>query len=107
MSNKVLSQNEIDELLQAIESCEKDTKPEERTRKVKIFDFKRPDIIGKSTIRILSNILEEYCVSITKYFVNDLEIPVKAHVASVDQLTREEFIPLHSNPNILVFHCLA
>ena len=92
MSNKVLSQNEIDELLQAIESCEKDTKPEERTRKVKIFDFKRPDIIGKSTIRILSNILEEYCVSITKYFVNDLEIPVKAHVASVDQLTREEFI---------------
>ena len=63
MSNKVLSQNEIDELLQAIESCEKDTKSEERTRKVKIFDFKRPDIIGKSTIRILSNILEEYCVS--------------------------------------------
>lgn len=92
MSNKVLSQDEIDELLQVIESCEKDTKPEERTRKVKIFDFKRPDIIGKSTIRILSNILEEYCVSITKYFVNDLEIPVKAHVASVDQLTREEFI---------------
>lgn len=66
MSNKVLSQDEIDELLQAIESCEEDTKPEERTRKVKIFDFKRPDIIGKSTFRILSNILEEYCVSITK-----------------------------------------
>ena len=48
MSNKVLSQKEIDEFLQAIESCEKDTKSEERTRKVKIFDFKRPDIIGKS-----------------------------------------------------------
>ena len=38
MSNKVLSQDEIDELLQAIESCEEDTKPEERENSLFPYD---------------------------------------------------------------------
>ena len=45
--NEVLSQDEIDQLLQAISSGETeandDFKPVNDTRKIKIYDFKRPD----------------------------------------------------------------
>ena len=100
--NEVLSQEEIDELLGAIGCAEKYSKFEKGTSKVKILDFKRPDIIGKSIIRNLSNILEEYCLSLTKYFNNDLEISAKAHLASVDQLTREEFIRCIPTPTFSI-----
>ena len=44
--NEVLSQDEIDQLLQAISSGDTedaDFKPVNDTRKIKIYDFKRPD----------------------------------------------------------------
>ena len=61
---------------------------------MKIFDFQSPDIIGKSTVRILSNILEEYCVSITKYFENDLEIPAMSEIKFEDT---PAFLPYGEN----------
>ena len=50
---EVLSQDEIDQLLQAINSGDQDTnasfKPVSDTRKIKIYDFKRPDKFSNET----------------------------------------------------------
>jgi len=55
--NEVLSQDEIDQLLMAISSGDTDTeefKPVNDTRKIKIYDFKRPDKFSKEQIRTVS-----------------------------------------------------
>ena len=52
--NEVLSQDEIDQLLNAISSGDTDTdefKPVNSTRKIKIYDFKRPSKFSKEQLR--------------------------------------------------------
>ncbi|MBR7080924.1 MAG: flagellar motor switch protein FliM, partial [Treponema sp.] len=56
--NEVLSQDEIDQLLQAISSGDNDSddfKPVSDTRRIKIYDFRRPDKFSKEQIRTVSN----------------------------------------------------
>ena len=53
--NEVLSQDEIDQLLSAINSGDSDVddfKPVNSARKIKIYDFKRPDKFSKETLKI-------------------------------------------------------
>jgi flagellar motor switch protein FliM len=61
--NEVLSQEEIDQLLMAISSGETETddyKPVSDTRKIKIYDFKRPDKFSKEQIRTVSIMHETF-----------------------------------------------
>jgi flagellar motor switch protein FliM len=54
---EVLSQDEIDQLLTAISAGDTDTedfRPVNDTRKIKIYDFKRPDKFSKEQIRTVS-----------------------------------------------------
>ena len=89
--DRVLNQNEIDTLLTAIASDE-EFKPVNRTRKIKIYDFERPDKFSKEELREISNVSETIAREFTKYFASEYEIFPKCHVASVDQLTCEEFL---------------
>ena len=61
--NEVLSQDEIDQLLMAISSGDSETeefKPVNDTRKIKIYDFKRPDKFSKEQIRTVSIMHETF-----------------------------------------------
>ena len=61
--NEVLSQDEIDQLLNAISSGDTDTdefKPVNSTRKIKIYDFKRPSKFSKEQLRTVSNMHETF-----------------------------------------------
>ena len=61
--NEVLSQDEIDQLLAAISSGNADAeefKPVNDTRKIKIYDFKRPDKFSKEQIRTVSIMQETF-----------------------------------------------
>lgn len=92
---EILSQSEIDALLTAI--CEGETEPEDfrpasEGRKIKFYDFKRPDKFSRDQIRTISIIHERFSRSISNYFSEVLKVPCHVHVASVDQLTYEEFI---------------
>ena len=86
-----LDQNEIDTLLTAIASDD-NFKPVNNTRKIKIYDFKRPDRFSKEELREISNVSETISRELTKFFASEYEIYPKFHVASVDQLTCEEFL---------------
>jgi len=101
---EVLSQDEIDALLSAISSG--DTDVEEirdvgEQRKVKIYDFKRPDKFSKDHIRTLQMMHETFARLTTTSLSAQLRALVHVHVASVDQLTYEEFIRSIPNPTTL------
>lgn len=101
----VLSQDEIDALLTAISTGEdsaddiKDYAAEQR--KVKIYDFKRPDKFSKDQIRTLQMMHETFARLTTTSLSAQLRTLVHVHVASVDQLTYEEFIRSIPSPTTL------
>lgn len=101
---EILSQDEIDALLNAISSGEV---PEDEyaavgeQKKVKIYDFKRPDKFSKDQIRTLQMMHETFARQATTGLSAQLRALVGVHVASVDQLTYEEFIRSIPNPTTL------
>jgi flagellar motor switch protein FliM len=102
--NEVLSQDEIDQLLTAISSGYSevdDFKPVNDTRKIKIYDFKRPDKFSKEQLRTVSNMHETFARLTTTSLSAQLRSLVHVHVASVDQLTYEEFIRSIPTPTTL------
>jgi flagellar motor switch protein FliM len=104
MAGDVLSQAEIDELLSNISSgavSAEEIQSEERQRKVKIYDFKRPDKFSKDQIRTLSMIHENFARLLNTYLAAQLRTMVHIDVASVDQLTYEEFIRSLPNPSVI------
>ena len=116
----VLSQNEIDSLLSAIElgdftgggesttatQDEQDTSahkemPWKRPASVKIYDFKRPDKFSKDQMRTIQMIHDTYARLTTTSLSAQLRSFVNVHVVSVDQLTYEEFSRSIPNPTTL------
>ncbi len=91
---EILSQNEIDTLLGAISDGGGDEieTTMEHQKQVKIYDFKRPDKFSKDQIRTLQMIHEAFARMTTTSLSALLRTIVNVHVASVDQITYEEFI---------------
>ncbi len=104
MADDVLSQSEIDKLLSAISTgavnAEEVTKTEEK-KKIKVYDFKRPDKFSKDQIRTLFMLHENFARLLNTYLSTHLRVLVKVEVASVDQLTYEEFIRSLPNPSVI------
>lgn len=101
---EILSQDEIDALLSAISSgevSESDYASVSETKKSKIYDFKRPDKFSKDQIRTLQMMHETFARLATTGLSAQLRALVSVHVASVDQLTYEEFIRSIPNPTTL------
>jgi flagellar motor switch protein FliM len=119
---EVLSQEEIDALLTAISSGEPakgESAAEEaeetssapaasradpkgdRRRRIKIYDFKRPDKFSKDQIRTLQMMHEAFARLATTALSARLRTLVGVHVSSVDQLTYEEFIKSIPNPTTM------
>lgn len=101
---EVLSQDEIDQLLTAISSG--DTDPEDfrsvnDTRKIKIYDFKRPDKFSKEQMRTVSMMHETFARLTTTSLSAQLRSMAHVHVATVEQLTYEEFIRSIPTPTTL------
>ncbi|RMH58448.1 MAG: flagellar motor switch protein FliM [Candidatus Hydrogenedentota bacterium] len=126
---EVLSQEEIDALLTAISTGDIETeapaagtgapaaaevslggpavtpsptaKAAQRHRRIKIYDFKRPDKFSKDQIRTLQMMHEAFARLATTALSARLRTLVGVHVSSVDQLTYEEFIKSIPNPTTL------
>ena len=74
---------------------------QDKLYKIKTYDFKRPDKFSKEQIRIISIMHEVFArhgsIALSAYSRKE----AKLHVASVDQLTYEEFIRSIPNPSIM------
>jgi len=69
--------------------------------KVKVYDFKRPDKFPKDQIRTVAIMHETFARLSTTSVSSQLRIMAHLHVASVDQLTYEEFIRSIPDPTVM------
>ncbi|GAB2490486.1 flagellar motor switch protein FliM [Alkalibacterium psychrotolerans] len=100
MSQQVLSQQEIDALLVAMDSGEIDTEEmsEEMTGpKVKTYDFKRPVRLSKEYLSTITMVFEDFSKLISNLLSTQLKKPVDAKIAAIEQVSFDEFV--HSVPN--------
>ena len=91
---EILSQSEIDALLKALDSGELDPGEMDLTnesRRVKVYDFRRPEKFTKEQLRTLQMLHENLARSLGTYLATTLRTPVEIRVMSVEQLTYYEF----------------
>ncbi len=114
---EILSQDEIDALLTAVSSGESvesessfsapkassggGTKPGREKKRLKVYDFRRPDKFSKDQIRTLQMMHETFARLTTTSLSAQLRALVHVHVVSVDQLTYEEFTRSIPSPTTL------
>lgn len=102
--SEVLSQNEIDALLNALSSGEVDVheiKEESEEKKIKKYDFRNPQKIAKDQLRTLEIIHDNFGRLIQTFLSGYLRAPVKISVLTVDQYAYSEFSNAISNPAFL------
>lgn len=103
--SEILSQDEIDQLLEAISDgsvSESDNYEPIRTKRIKIYDFARPDVLSKESIRFLYSSMEEQLFPLTKLWQKIIPNISRMYISSVDQLTFEEFIRSTPIPTYLM-----
>lgn len=86
MAEDVLSQSEIDKLLSSLTSgsvSAEEIKAEEEQKKVKTYDFKRPDKFSKDQIRTLYMIHENFGRLWNTYLSSTLRTLINVEVVSV------------------------
>ena len=104
MADDVLSQSEIDKLLSALSDgsvSAEEVKADEEQKKVKTYDFKRPDKFSKDQIRTLFMLHESFSRLLNTYLSTHLRTMVNVEVASVEQLTYQEFVQSLANPSVI------
>lgn len=89
----VLSQQEIDALLSAINNGELEASDvTEEQNKVKAYDFKRAMRYSKEQLRSIMRIHENYTRLLTSYLSGQLRTFVKIEIDLVDQVNYQEFV---------------
>jgi len=91
----VLSQAEIDMLVKAVSSGEvsmEDIRSEHLKQKVRKYDFRRPNKFSKTHINALNMIHQNFGRVLSSYLSASLRNSVEIKVASVEQLTFEDYI---------------
>ena len=104
MGEDVLSQSEIDKLLSALSTgavSAEEVKADEEQKKIKTYDFKRPDKFSKDQIRTLYMLHENFARLLNTYLSTHLRALVNVDVASVEQVTYREFVQSLSNPSVI------
>ncbi len=106
MNEETITQEELEQLLAAVgeESFEHvPAAPEqpEKTHKIKLYDFKRPDRFNREQIRTIYMLHETFCRLWSGRLSNWLRTIVSMSVLSVDQVTYGEFLESIPSPSIL------
>lgn len=100
----ILSQAEIDALLNAMQSGEVDVeavRQEESVKKIKVYDFRRPNKFSKDQLNTLAIIYDSFCRQLTTLLSGMLRMRVVSKVMAVDQVTYDEFVRSIPNPTIV------
>lgn len=94
-----LNEDEISQLLDAIAAGDEEVQAELKkkqpltrtARKIRPFDFKRPDKFLKSRLRELSNAFEDFIRKFQLFLKSEYDITAQIHLAGCDQFPFEEF----------------
>lgn len=102
---EILSQSEIDNLLAALTSGKvtpDELKEEEKSKKVRVYDFRRPNKFSKEQINSFEIIYDNFARTVATFLSAQLRVSVQISVISIEQLTYEEFVRSLPDPSILV-----
>ncbi|HHW23191.1 MAG TPA: flagellar motor switch protein FliM [Clostridiaceae bacterium] len=100
----ILSQNEIDRLLQQLNAGELDVREfhkESNEKKIRNHDFRRPSKFAKDHIRTLQIINENYARLLTNFLSGYLRTLVQVDVQTVQAMQYSEFTNSIANPAVL------
>lgn len=106
---EILTQAEIDALISSLVSEEQGEeaghkKEEVRhhgPRRVRTYDFRRPDKFSKEQLRTIQVIHEGFARLLTTFYTATFRTVVQLVVGSVDQVTYSEFIRSVHNPSVI------
>ncbi|BER91343.1 flagellar motor switch protein FliM [Atrimonas thermophila] len=109
MSKEILSQEEIDALLKALTEGEETAeavkqeieKEKVSERRVKVYDFRRPERFSKDQIRTFHMIFSAFSRLASTNLAAFLRSRVQINLLSVDQLTYDEFVRSVPSPTYL------
>ena len=76
-------------------------KAEKGNKKIKPYDFRRPDKFVKEQLRTITKIHENFSRTVTTSLSAMLRSMVSVQVVSVDQITYEEYIRSVPNPSVI------
>ncbi|NLK72506.1 MAG: flagellar motor switch protein FliM [Clostridiales bacterium] len=100
----VLSQDEIDSLINALSTGQLDTESveiEASRPHAKVYDFRRPNKLTKDQMQTLRGIHENYARIVSNILSNQVRNNVKLTIASIEQVTFGEYIRSIPNPTIM------
>jgi flagellar motor switch protein FliM len=99
---EVLSQQEIDQLLNNVKSGSSEpAQVVQREKEAIPFDFRLPNRISKNQLRTIRNLHEIFAESLSSFMVSKLQTIVTINVATVDQIYYSEYVLSVSNPACL------
>lgn len=98
---ELLSQQEIDSLLNNIKSGEISELINDEAKEAVPFDFRLPNRISKNQLRSIRSIHESFAESFSSFLVSKLQTVVNINLTSVDQLYYSEYVLSVSNPGCL------
>jgi len=89
---EILSQSQIDELLNNLSSGDVSIQElESSEKKIKEYDFRSPKKITKETIKLLKGIYENYCRMVTSQLTSSLRLMCDVTVEQVEESIFHEF----------------
>lgn len=105
---EVLSQQEIDSLLNALDSGDIDSisiKDDEDKNKVRAYDFRRPIKLSKEYISTLYMIFDNFSKIMGNLLSAQIHTNINVKIGAVEQISFDEFINSTPNPSLMaVFH---
>jgi flagellar motor switch protein FliM len=88
---EVLSQSQIDDLLNSLTTGEVSLNEEEGAKKVKEYDFRTPKRFTKEQLRIVSSVYENFARLLSTYLTSMLRLYVEAEVVHIEEQRYSEF----------------
>jgi flagellar motor switch protein FliM len=101
---EVLSQSEIDSLIHALSTGQINADEKEATTtgaSIRVYDFRRPNKFSKEQMRTLQVVHENFARILANFLSAYLRTPVQIRLASVSQVTFEEFIFSLPTPTLM------
>jgi len=106
-SGEVLSQNQIDSLLTAINSggtSAQKIQQEAPQQDIRTYDFRHPSKFSREHVQTLQAVHEMFARLLSTQLTTQMRLPVQIEVMSIDQLTYDEFMRSITNPTVVMIY---
>ncbi|MBF2053603.1 MAG: flagellar motor switch protein FliM [Candidatus Sericytochromatia bacterium] len=109
-SGEVLSQNQIDSLLNTISSDSpaqlQQIQADIPQQDVRAYDFRHPSKFSREHVQTLQAVHEMFARLLSTQLTTQMRLPVQIEVMSVDQLTYDEFMRSITNPTVVMIYSM-